>query len=162
MTKRFYLRELVEQDATSDYLSWLQDEYTSKFITHTQSDLSELKLYITKNKESNKTLFFGIFCQKNDKHIGNIKYENIIGGSAVMGILIGHKSWRGQGVASEVIPETLTFLQKETQVLTVYLGVELENKIAIAVYQKIGFLPSDSPPFSLAKNGLAMYYNLKQ
>lgn len=162
-TERFYLRDLTESDASSRYLSWLQDSESSQYILHTQEDIKTLQQYINDNFIANDVLFLGVFCGKTHQHIGNIKYDHI--GSldqqhqspyAVMGILIGEKSWRGKGVAQEIIPATLTYLKTALQIERVYLGVTQANEIAINAYKKIGFVEEKSPPFVLDAKGIAM------
>jgi RimJ/RimL family protein N-acetyltransferase len=56
-----------------------------------------------------------------------------------MGILIGDPSWRGKGVAKEVIFKTSQYLKKYNQIKKIYLGVDNRNKIALKAYKKAGF-----------------------
>lgn len=55
-----------------------------------------------------------------------------------MGILIGDQSFRGSGVASEVLTE-LSLTLKEFGITKMVLGVENEHTSAIRSYEKIGF-----------------------
>ncbi len=84
----------------------------------------------------------GIFTNDNNKHIESIKYESIdsIKGLAVMGILIGNIGWRGKGVASEVIRSCSLYLHSSSTINKILLGVNIDDVIAIRVYDKIEFI----------------------
>ena len=151
-TERFYLRELDEKDTTLRYLSWLQDVNITTDIYHTHDDLLALKQYIIEKKSLETCMFFGVFCIDTNEHIGNIKYEPIKEGFTIMGILIGEKSWRGKGVAAEVIIASSQYLQSEKQVNSIYLGVKKSNVAAIKAYHKIGFTHDSSDFLPVNKN----------
>jgi [ribosomal protein S5]-alanine N-acetyltransferase len=140
-TSRFLLRPLTINDATDNYLSWLNIEI-SPYIAYAANNPTKetLKTYINECVDMENVLFLGIFT-KNQQHIGNIKYESIDHNSktAVMGILIGNIKWRGKGVASEVIRDSGKYLAKKFDVKNIFLGVDKENKAAIAAYNKVGF-----------------------
>lgn len=140
-TKRFFLNRLTIDDVNHKYLSWLNVE-TSAYIEYvkTHSSIEELRKYVKERENRQDVLFLGIFT-KNKQHIGNIKYEPIDNKSksAVMGILVGDTSWRGKGVATEVIKASGDYLSKQYRIETIMLGVDENNKAAIASYQKVGF-----------------------
>lgn len=146
-TKRFHLRELTESDATVEYLSWLADPVAQKFITaaHFTSSLPALRAYIRERAEKTDILFWGIFDGETQKHIGNIKYEPIDTdkGYAVMGVLIGDKSRRGQGVFPEVFNASAQWLHDTLGISHFELGVDRTNSAAIRSYQKTGFTISE-------------------
>ncbi len=142
-TERFFLRELVPEDANETYLGWLNDSAIQRFITsanktHTQAELSA---YVCSRLNRDDVLFLGIFEKQSGKHIGNIKFEPIdtIESYAVLGMLIGDANWRGKGVASEVIDASLNTICLQRGIKEIILGVELDNKPAIRAYEKAGF-----------------------
>ena len=146
-SQRFKLRKLSLEDCTNDYLSWLQNDETSQKYIHaakTTPDLLALKNYVIKQSQTDTTLFLGIFLKEGNCHIGNIKYDKISfdKSRAYMGILIGEPSWRGKGVAGEVIVATAQYLATQGIKLFI-LGVKSHNLAAIKAYQKIGFQYSD-------------------
>jgi RimJ/RimL family protein N-acetyltransferase len=140
-TARFLLRPLTISDVSNTYLSWLNID-TSPHIEFAKKNqtIESLKTYIGEFSAMENVLFLGIFTKKK-QHIGNIKYESIDHESqtAVMGILIGNVQWRGKGVAYEVIKESGEYLAKKFDVKNIFLGVDKENKAAIAAYKKVGF-----------------------
>ena len=74
-------------------------------------------------------------------HIGNIKFDeiNLIKKSAVLGILIGDKDFRGKGIAREVILDSVLWLTNKYKIDTVKLGVDHNNLEALTLYQSMGF-----------------------
>ena len=148
-THRFILREIKEEDVSETYLSWLRDPFAVKYITAagTKNDLSNLKQYIKERACRNDVLFLGIFDAKSGQHVGNIKYEPVNDelGYAIMGILIGEVTYRGIGVAKEVITASSKWLSEYRNIQEILLGVNIENTPAIKSYEKIGFKISDTP-----------------
>ena len=140
-TQRFLLRQLITDDISDKYLSWLNRE-ESPYIDYgkNHSTMEELKAYVSERENRRNVLFLGIFTKKK-QHIGNIKYEPIDykGKTAAMGILIGDSDWRGKGVAIEVIKASAHYLAERYGVTTIFLGVDQYNKAAVSAYQKVGF-----------------------
>ena len=140
-TQRFLLRQLITDDISDRYLSWLNIE-DSPYIDYgkNHSTIEELKVYVSEREREKDVLFLGIFTKKK-KHIGNIKYEpiDLIRKTATMGILIGDKDWRGKGVAMEVIKASAHYLNSMYGDITIILGVNPNHQVAVSVYKKIGF-----------------------
>lgn len=140
-TERFVLRQLTVDDITDTYLSWLTKEkhpfldYVDKY-----SSIEDLQAYVSERQSREDVLFLGIYTKKK-KHIGNIKYEpiNFINKSAILGILIGDRYWKGKGVANEVIKGSANFLYEKYGVKTIRLMVNHKNQPAKSAYKKIGF-----------------------
>lgn len=146
---RFYLRELTSSDASERYLSWFNDQSVAQYIAQKSESLQQLRNYINEKALAEDCMFFGIFA--NDEHIGNIKYEPIDtqSKSATMGIMIGEVSWRGKGVAAEVILATAQYLSRQFAINTINLGVEADNLAAIRAYKKIGFTITKQTPLGV-------------
>jgi ribosomal-protein-alanine N-acetyltransferase len=148
-THRFILREITEEDATENYLNWFRDPLSVRYITSagTQNQLSNLKQYICDRIDRNDVLFLGIFEIISGQHIGNLKYEPVNSelGYAIMGILIGEETYRGIGVAKEVITSSSKWLSENRNIQEILLGVHLENISAIKAYKKMGFKVSNTP-----------------
>lgn len=140
-TQRFLLKQLITDDISDRYLSWLNKE-ESPYIEYgkNHSTMEELKVYVSERERKRDVLFLGIFTKKK-KHIGNIKYEpiDLKEKTATMGILIGDKDWRGKGVATEVIKASAHYLNSMYGVTTIFLGVNPNHQVAVSVYKKIGF-----------------------
>ncbi len=137
-----YLRELNETDASQKYCSWLNDPIVNKYLETRESTVEEVKEYI-KNKRDNKNcLFLGIFSSENNIHIGNIKLEPIdfINRKAMLGMIIGDRDYWGKGIATEATKLVVKHAFEKMGLEEVNLGVIPENKAAVRVYEKVGFL----------------------
>jgi len=149
-SERFLLRELEVEDATFQYLSWLDDKKVNQFIAYAEEkrSLNDLKDYIEIKKNGTQVLFLGIFTKEDKVHIGNIKYEPIDTDKrvAVMGIIIGEPKWRGKGVATEVINRSAEWLYYNKNIKKIILGVDSSNKAAIRSYGKSGFVSQHINP----------------
>jgi RimJ/RimL family protein N-acetyltransferase len=75
--KRIYLKTLIEDDASEEYVGWINDKDVNQYLETKRTTLEELRSYITKKKEDENCLFLGIYFKENNKHIGNIKLEPI-------------------------------------------------------------------------------------
>ena len=72
----FKIKELNIKDVGKDYLNWFRDYEVKKFIFKKKyKNLDELKKYVAQVKKNKKQLLFGVFLKKNNKHIGNIKFD---------------------------------------------------------------------------------------
>ena len=158
-TKRFILRPLSEHDVTERYLGWLNDNEAQKFITTAASyqTISSLKKYVVDRIGRDDVLFLGIFDSLDGFHVGNIKYEpiNVFLGYAVMGILIGEPTYRGKGVATEVLHASAEWLKRNRSIGQILLGVSNENRAAVRAYQRAGFQILESPHIHISRQGIS-------
>ena len=104
-------------------------------------NLQSLENYVKENISKKLFFFLEYFYKKNNKHIGNIKFDNICKKNckAELGILIGNKDYRHQGYAGQVIKIGTDLLFKKLGIKKFYLGVNKNNQSAINVYKKSGF-----------------------
>jgi len=161
-TKRFLLRSLLKDDVSASYLSWINGSGSSAYIEYAGQDrtLEELRIYVLQKSGEKSALFLGIFTLDTLQHIGNIKYEPVDfhNKTAMMGILVGEESWRGRGVAQEVIEASAMWLYKKYKIESVLLGVDTSNVYAIKAYKKIGFQNQDG--VSTQSNSQIMHLKL--
>jgi RimJ/RimL family protein N-acetyltransferase len=132
-----------------NYLNWLSDKDSNRFILATKESWNHNKLiqFINTQNNSEQTALLGIFDQSNGSHIGNIKYENIYSGSrnCSLGILVGEPNYRGVGIATAVISETIKKISARFSIFEFFLGVDKENETAIRTYTKLGFKFIENP-----------------
>lgn len=165
LTPRFELRELRESDVSERYLSWLRDPYARRYITAaaTTTTLDDLREYVKDRLRRSDVLFLGIFERGGGVHIGNVKFEPVdaAAGYAIMGILIGDRSYRGKGVAQEVLTAAGRWLGGERRIREIALGVDADNAPAIRAYEKVGFVTRNTPHIPAPAPGtLTMVWNL--
>lgn len=159
-TQRFIVRSLTLSDVTDRYLSWVQDKKSNPFIetADEKKDIESLKEYVSTRINRDKCIFLGIFLRNNNIHIGNIKFEPVDkkNGSATVGIMIGDQTWRGKGVAEEVITASADYLYTRFYINKIFLGVDNNNKSAIRAYYKSGFRYNGSNNGSTNESNLNM------
>lgn len=147
-TENLVITNLKITDVTQNYLSWLRNSNTSKYISSARSidSIEKLKSYVDEKISDPKIVFLGIFDKKTKKHIGNIKYDLVESEDffAIMGILIGEDEYRGRGIAKESIVSTALWLFENAKVHFILLGVNKRNIAAVNAYKKIGFQVSES------------------
>ena len=142
-SKTCYLRQLGVNEDLASYLYWMQTPLNNPYILSAASsyDLTHLKEFIEICNNRSDVLLLGIFTNENSLHIGNIKFEKIdlVNKSATLGILIGDRSYRGEGIAQEVILVSILWLADNYDIKTIKLGVDPNNLSAFNLYLKIGF-----------------------
>ena len=140
--EQVYLRRLTEDDASEDYVRWMNDpdinQYLeSRFYTHTIESTKSFILSVTNDDNYQ----FGIFDKKTDKHIGNIK----IGGInhyhkyADIGFLIGEREYWGKGIASEAIKLATDFAFSLLKLHKLYGGAYSPNIGSKKAFLKNGY-----------------------
>lgn len=139
--ERVYLRALTKADATPVYASWLNDGDINKFLATKSATIPELEEYINKKNSQSDALFFGIFLNSNDQHIGTVKLEpiDIVNKKATIAIMIGDKVSWGKGFAKEAMRVLIDYAFRALKIEEINLGVLLQNENAIKVYKKLGF-----------------------
>jgi ribosomal-protein-alanine N-acetyltransferase len=130
------------------YLKWLSDKESNPFIVSTQEKWDQARLisFIMEQNNSKQTALIGIFDQSIRNHIGNIKYENVYFGSTncTLGILIGELNYRGIGIGTAVISETIKYFSENFNIYEFFLGVNKSNEKAIKTYRRLGFRVVDT------------------
>jgi RimJ/RimL family protein N-acetyltransferase len=148
-TDRFHLRDLTLDDVSERYLQWFRDPDAGKYISASGAtqELADLRDYVLARTGRPDILFLGIFDKATGVHIGNVKYEPVNAdlGYAKMGILIGDPSYRGRGVAPEVLAGSAQWLKQHRGVTHIVLTVLADNRRAIRAYEAAGFAVEDTP-----------------
>ncbi len=138
---RVYLRILTPNDVDENYVNWLNDPEVTKYLETKSATLEALKKYVEEKYNSTSCLFFGIYDKSNDFHIGNVKLEPIDfeKKSAILGTLIGEKSYWGKGIAKEVYRILLKYYFNELNMEVVEAGIYDDAIGAIKAVQSVGF-----------------------
>jgi ribosomal-protein-alanine N-acetyltransferase len=142
-TKRFCLERLSIEHLSQDYVNWMNDNEVNQFLesggNYTLDILKDFLIDV-----SNQDIFFwAIKSRLDNRHIGNIKIHpiNFKHCWGEYGILIGDKSFWGKGVGFEVSKKVIEFcFEGNLKLRKINLGVRAENKAAIALYKKLGFV----------------------
>ncbi|OHB19563.1 MAG: hypothetical protein A2854_00780 [Parcubacteria group bacterium RIFCSPHIGHO2_01_FULL_56_18] len=140
--ERVTLRTLHPEDTSEEHASWLNDPIINRYLETRSTTLPELREYIAKKFESADALLLGIFWKETGEHIGNIKLEpiDLKEKTAMLGLLIGAKKYWGQGIGTESTALVTNFAFQNLELGEIRLGVIADNKPAIRVYEKCGFV----------------------
>lgn len=141
-TERLSLKPLNRSYLSDKYLSWINDEEVVKFLeTQKGSSITDLEKFLL-NIENNEIFAWAIEIKNSNQHIGNIKIDPIDykNGFCEYGILMGEKAQWGKGFAKEASIGVINFCFEKLKLRKVNLGVLIENKRAIKLYNSLGFI----------------------
>jgi len=141
---KLYLRGMDIDDLNGGYSSWINDQqndiYTSHAIfPHTHKTLLS---YFNNTVLSENNLILAIIDKESDDHIGNIGLHKIdyINRCATLGILIGLPNYHNRGYATEALSLLVMHAFNRMNLHKIELGVHEDNKPAIKLYHKCGFV----------------------
>ncbi len=142
--ENIYLRALSLNDVTEEYLSWLNDEETTRGLASGvfPSSIDELLRFVESVVNNKNVVMFAVCDNTNDRHIGNIKLDQFdwVSRTCELGLLIGDKTYWGRGIGTEVCKLALNYAFTDLNIRKVTLAVYENNPSAIRVYEKLGFI----------------------
>jgi RimJ/RimL family protein N-acetyltransferase len=133
----------VNEDLSGYYLRWINDSKSDEFTEHAQFPhrVEDLKMYAQSKQNDSSCVWLAIVENGSNRHIGNIELCNIdlVHRKCEFKILID-KSFQGKGYGEEASRLILRYGFKTLNIHRVYLGVHENNKKAINLYKKLGFV----------------------
>tara|TARA_A100001011_G_scaffold399875_1_gene510712 strand:+ start:2877 stop:3431 length:555 start_codon:yes stop_codon:yes gene_type:complete len=151
------LNPFSKEFVSKDYLNWMNDAETTRFIQKAKNNTSIDELYSFANEmiNSEKDYFFAIFLKKNQLHIGNVRLGpidfNLM--KSNFGIMIGNKEFRGCGVGVEVLELIKDFSFNHLKLEQLIFPAVEEYTAAMRLYEKTGFTLNNKVKKTLNKNG---------
>ena len=141
---KLLLRNLERRDVSTEYLSWLGDPEVNRYleVRFSQPQIMESVIqFVESANESDNTLFLGIFLQKPEIHIGNIKLGPIDPNhsTAEIGLLIGDKKEWGKGYASIAISLVAKYAFESLSIKKLTAGCYAANEGSRRSFLKAGF-----------------------
>ena len=140
---KVFIRLLTIEDVGFDYLNWMLDPEVNQFLEsrNTTFTIENLRIFVEKMNADDKNYLFGIFELESDKHIGNIKIGNIskVNNRADVGLIIGDKSFWGQGIATDAIALVTTFAFKKLKLNKLFAGMYVTNIGSFKAFIKAGY-----------------------
>ena len=111
VNKDVSIRIVELSDCNENYLRWLNDEETNRYLETRWSEqtMESIKDFVKTIRESNHSYLFAILY--NDRHVGNIKIGPIhpIYKFADISYFIGEKTLWGKGIATKAINLVVKF-----------------------------------------------------
>lgn len=139
-TERIILNIFSKNDLTQQYVNWLNDSVVVKysnqrFKRHTIKDSTS---YFNLFKKQN-ALFLSIYHKKDKEMIGTMTiYFNIYHKVADIGIMLGNKSYWGQGLGKECWNTVLEFLVHYSNLRKITGGTISCNAKMIKIMESTG------------------------
>ena len=141
---RVFLRPMTEDDATDDYVAWMNDPdvnryLESRFTTHTKDGL---RAFIRQTVADPRCVFMAICLTDGGRHIGNIKLGPVSAehGHGDIGLIIGARDCRGKGYATEAISLIVKHAFHTLGLHKLTAGCYAENAASRRAFEKLGFL----------------------
>jgi len=143
ITSSLILKHLNSKTFNKNYLNWLMDKETNKFLEcrFQKYSLGDVKDFILKSNKKDNCILLGIFYKKEKIHIGNIKIDNInkFHSKAEIGILIGEKKYWGMGLATEAIVAVTRLCLDRLNINNLFAGCYENNKGSYKAFIKAGW-----------------------
>lgn len=156
-TTRLFLSPLSPNDISGDYKNWINSQEADLCTQHAIFPKSEIVLekYYQNKIIARDCIWLGIFICETNLHIGNIDISSInwINRTGIYNIIIGNREQQGQGYAFEASIALLDHAFNRLNLNRIQLGVEVENKAAIKLYKKIGFIEEGLLRSNICKKG---------
>lgn len=141
--KDIFLSPLSADDNLEDYVNWLNDQDTTLYMGSGRFPVTRegIKSYIEKYNSGKDGMLLGVFLKESSKHIGNITLHNIDwrNSRAEIGIIIGDKSCRGKGYATEAISLIAKHAFERLNLNKLCAGMEEGNEPSKRAFEKAGF-----------------------
>ncbi|MCL6649954.1 MAG: pseudaminic acid synthase [Chloroflexi bacterium] len=142
---RVALRPLTLADATPTYVNWLNDPAVTRYLEVGKfpATLESVCAYLATFENNPTALAFAIIERASGQHIGNVTLNHIdpVHRTADTGLLIGEKSFWGQGLAYEAWGLLLAYAFDRLNLHKVVAGAIAENRASIRTLEKLGFRP---------------------
>jgi RimJ/RimL family protein N-acetyltransferase len=141
--ERLYLRSIERDDLERCY-AWMNDEDLRATLSQRypvslarEADWVERA---TRGQDPSE-LALAICLVQGDRHIGNCSLEHIDreNGTATLGIFIGERDCRGEGLGEEAVRTLCLYGFEEMNLHKVRLDVHAGNDRALKTYERVGF-----------------------
>jgi RimJ/RimL family protein N-acetyltransferase len=145
-----YLRPLQVEDAKISW-RWRND---ASLWTYTGSrpncEITEAmeRDWAERVIQDSSRINFAICLSPSNDYIGNIYLVNIHDGVGELGIFIGNKDAHGKGYGTQALKALGELAKTQYNMKKIKIGVNRENKSAMAIYRKCGGIIVDDAPWA--------------
>lgn len=139
-----YLQSISEQDASEQYVNWLNDPLVSQYLeTRLQhQNLSTIINFIRDVIANPNEHLFTIRLKSNNQHIGNIKIGAINSNHNIgeVSLFIGDKNWWGKGIAKQAIQLISRYSIETLKLRKLSAGAYRPNKGSTLAFINSGYI----------------------
>lgn len=148
---------LEPQHVTDAYVSWLNDPEINQYLESrfADHDAASVRAFVASQLADERVLFLGIRSLALSRHVGNIKIGPVDRRheSGEIGIMVGDRAARGQGVGSEAIRVITEISRRELDLRRVTAGCYGSNRGSARAFEKAGFVIEAVRPGHYLLNG---------
>lgn len=160
-TADLILRSLDTRLARGPYAAWMRDPTVTRYleVRFAPPDEQALESFIARMNASEDSLLLGIFPRAEpQRHIGNIKLGPIDRRHqvAALGIAIGEREYRGQGLATQAIAAVSDYAFAELELARVEAGFYADNLPSQRAFLRAGFSEEGRRPGARLCEGARM------
>lgn len=141
--ERIGLHKLSRKEATRSYVDWMNDPEVTRYLVSGSfpTTMQDLHVFIDGANGANRVTF-AIYRKDQDRHVGNVKLDQIdwVSRRCDLGIAIGDKASWGLGLGTEATALATRYAFEKLGMERVTLGVLVENGAAARVYEKLGYV----------------------
>jgi len=138
-SERVILRQMKKSDISQNFIQWLSNPETNRFleVRHNPPSLKQQLAYVQECEDSAEKLYLGIFL-KDSAMIGSTTLTRHSYNKAEIGLMIGDKNYRGQGLGCEVVRIVINWAKLEgfNEVTAGYLH---GNEASAKLFSSLGF-----------------------
>jgi [ribosomal protein S5]-alanine N-acetyltransferase len=137
-----FLRELLHEDITEEYLSWFRDRDVTRFLESSNLTLKEVLDHLDYGRETRTYLVHAICLLENDLHVGNIKIGPIDRKHMVSDLVtvIGNKNYWGRGIATEAIKLATNIAFEDLNMRKMSASIYSDNIASVKCYLRAGWV----------------------
>lgn len=143
-SRRLVLKRLTEADVTEDYVRWLNDFETVKYLEvrfHPQTRES-VTAYVRRHlQQDSGTLHLGVFDCEGTRLVGTVTFNHLDlhHRSASISFVIGHPEAKGKGYGAEAVHAATHFMFATKQFVKLYGGYYSDHLASEKVFLKNGY-----------------------
>lgn len=139
---RIYLRKLCDNDATQDYVQWMNDYRVTRYTESRfyPQDMQSIRGFIEHANNANN-ITFAIIDKESEQHIGNIKLGGInwYHRYCDIGLIIGRQDCWGRGYGTEAIECATNYALHVLNLRMVWAGIYAPNVGSKRAFEKAGY-----------------------
>jgi len=144
-TPRLIMRDITETDICSEYLAWLNEPETNRFleIRHLPQTLEMVRCYVQDMlSDTVSAKHFGIYEKENARLVGTVTLPviNVIHGFAEISFVVGAAEARGKGYGSEAVHAVCWYMFRVEGLHKLIAGYYSSNIGSQRLLERLGFV----------------------